>query len=393
MEQKGVYKINYISVNNIKSQFCFSSNKGIKTFNTEDFSEQHSIDELGNISYCVLIRELNIVIFTGFEGNELYTNKKIIVYDLNAKKELSSTSFLDEVRGLKIINKFLLVTIKSTIKIFSLENFRNLQSVKDVVLPENEIYDVWESPQKEDNLDMIFHIVYSFDKEISVNTFVGNDWKFEKKKDIKNKYGKIQGLFYIQKLDIVFAVDEKAKYIYGLDPNEGKEVMCVYRGSVPGEVTSMSLINQHYLLLNNINRTIYIINLKPSGISLGGLIGKYGYGIDSSIFLTIKYDEIMTKEDGTFFQKDFSQKGSILWCNNEDNEFYLISYNGYAFRIKINFLKGKYNIASKKKFAEYKIMMENEEENVIQKSSKTFEFKSIFDKSEKKKNDDKFVNL
>ena len=81
-----IYKINQISFNNSKTQFCICFNNGIKNFSTEKFEALYSSNVIGNISLGALFHELNIVIFVGSENNEEYNKKKLVIFDLIKQK-------------------------------------------------------------------------------------------------------------------------------------------------------------------------------------------------------------------------------------------------------------------------------------------------------------------
>ena len=392
MKGSKIYKINHISVNETKSQFCLSHNNGIKLFDTRGFVEIYSIDNLENISLCILIRELKMAVFVGSKENEKYSNKTVVIYDLISNKEVFTTSFLEEIKDIKIINTFIILKFQLGIKIFLLENSNNLKAIKDISL-ENGVYEVWENSLLDESQIKTISLIYYQGEEIIITDYKGKDWQEVKKQKIPNKYKKIQGFFYIRELDWVFVVDEVAKYIYGLNPKDGKEQICLYRGSNPGIITSMSLLNKKYLLFNNINRTIYIIDLKPSGTSLSSLIGKI-YSIEGSTFMTIKYNELMGENEERFFEKDFAQRGSILWGDSEGNQFNLISYNGFAYKIRINFLKAKMGIEEKIQIAKYNINFDEKQDKEENKdNSQETKYKSIFDTKQKTIDDEKFINL
>ena len=77
------------------------------------------------------------------------------------------------------------------------------------------------------------------------------------------------------------------------------------------------------------------------------------------------------------------KKGSILSGEEEGINLRVISYNGYAIKIKIGFLKKDYEIVEKVKIAEYKEEIENNlsltqsnsDENVIEYKNKCYHMK------------------
>ena len=65
---------------------------------------------MGDVSIGTLLYELNVVVFTGSEHNELYNNKKLVVYDLSKHKEIYYTLFQNAITDIKAISKFIFVT-------------------------------------------------------------------------------------------------------------------------------------------------------------------------------------------------------------------------------------------------------------------------------------------
>jgi hypothetical protein len=383
-----IYKINKLSFNDSQSQFCLSYNNGIKEFSTEDFKEVYSCNTLGAISMGVLFKELNIVIFVGTENNELYNNKKVCIYDLINQKLVYSTSFLNQIISLKTIDKYLIIGFPGVLKIFSLEKRDNIIPVKEIALPESDIYEIWEKTT--DNIISLteINLAYLFQEEICINSFVGNDWSDTKKLDVKNPVKKGQNIFYVKKINQIFIPDETARYIYGFDADNGKQMICLYRGENPGVITSITLLNKNYLAINNINRKIYIYDLNSSGSSglLGGLYS-YFYMNYTKYIIRISYNDIFKDKEGDFYESDFLSKGAILSGEEDGINLKVVAYNGFALKIKVGFLKNDFEVAVKEKFADY--IEEQEKECVItcvNEENLYSSYNSIFDKEKKKNN-------
>ena len=384
-----IYKINKLEFNESNSQFCLAYNDGIKSYSTDTFKEMYKCNTLGAVSLAVLFRELSIAIFVGTENNELFNNKKVCIYDLINQKLVLTSSFLNEIISLKTVDKYLVVGFKGELKIFSLEKRDTITPVNEISLPESDIHEVW-SITTNDILSITkIKFVYIFQKEICINSFMSNDWNNNTKLDFKIPIDKGQNLFYIQKLNQILIPDETARYIYGFDVETGKQTLLLYRGEHPGVVTSVTMINKNYLALNNINRKIYIYDLGLSqGVKMVDWISSYFYGNYIKAIMKISYDEIIKDKEGDFYKSDFLKKGSILSGEEEGIHLRVISYNGYAYKIKIGFLKKEYELVTKEQIADYKeeidkeltLVESNSEENEIA-------YNSIFEKEKKNKKD------
>ena len=392
MEQ--VYKINHLVLNDTKSQFCLCYNNGIKTFTTDGFKVKYISDNIGSISLASIIHELNMVVFVGSESNELYSTKKIVIYDLINKKNIYSTPFQSEIKNLKIINKYLFIGFESEIKIFSLEKKDTIIPVKEIPLPECNLYELWDKSSNEIISLTKIILAYPFNDEVCINSFIGNDLNLERKKDIKIPVKKIQNIFYIKYLNQFFVPDETAYYIYGFNPDDGKQKLCLYRGKNPGVITSITLLNKNYLAVNNLNRTIHIFNIgeNNNNYNLSSLIGGFFYGNYINPVMRIKYYNILKEKEGEFYESDFQKKGALLISEDDGIDLNIIAYNGYAFKLRINFLKKEFDVITKEKFVEYK-MNQNIEEHTNDEASLFSSYNSIFesDKKTKTKKTEKFV--
>ena len=384
-----IYKINKLEFNESNSQFCLAYNDGIKSYSTDTFKEMYKCNTLGAVSLAVLFRELSIAIFVGTENNEFFNNKKVCIYDLINQKLVLTSSFLNEIISLKTVDKYLVVGFKGELKIFSLEKRDTITPVNEISLPESDIHEVW-SITTNDILSITkIKFAYIFQKEICINSFLSNDWNNNTKLDFKIPIDKGQNLFYIQKLNQILIPDETARYIYGFDVETGKQTLLLYRGEHPGVVTSVTMINKNYLALNNINRKIYIYDLGLSqGVKMIDWISSYFYGNYIKAIMKISYDEIIKDKEGDFYKSDFLKKGSILSGEEEGIHLRVISYNGYAYKLKIGFLKKEYELVTKEQIADYKeeidkeltLVESNSEENEIA-------YNSIFEKEKKNKKD------
>ena len=389
MEQ--VYKINQIVLNDTKSQFGICFNNGIKTFNTDDFKVKYYSSPIGNISLMTIVHELNIVVFVGSETNEIYNSKKIVIYDLISQKDIYSTPFQREITRINTINKFLVIGFQNELKIFSLEKKDTLIPINEITL-DSDLYEFWSESSNELSLTKIYLANFS-PKDSSIFLYIGNDWNFDKPKNYKIPVSKIQNIFFVKKLNQIIIPDETAYYIYGINVDDGKQTLCLYRGRNPGIITSVVLLNKNYLAINNLNRKIYIYDIEGNNnnYNIGNYIGGLIYGNYISSFMVIPYDKIIEEKEGEFYQADFQKKGAVLSCEDQGIELKIFAFNGVAYKLRINFLKKEFEILLKEKFAKYKI--EQMEENTINDSDLYSSYNSIFDNSKKKekKEENKFV--
>ena len=387
-----IYKINHLILNNNNTQFCISYNNGIKTFSTDNFQEKYSSSTLGNISFSAILHELNMVIFVGSENNELYNNKKVVIYDLINQKDVYSTRFQDEITGIKIINKFLIISFNKKLTIFSLEKKDIIIPLKEIQIEYSELFEFWDC-SKNDIISLTkLYFAYETKKGINIESYIGNELNLGKKEEIKKPTSKIQNLFYIKKINQVLTPDDKAIYIYGINPDDGKQMLCLYRGKYPGYITSITLLNKNYLAVNNLNRTIHIFDISDNNntYNISNMIGGFFYGSYISPVVRIPYDKIIKNKEGEFYESDFQKKGALLASDDEGIELKIIAYNGYAYKVRINFLKKDFEVILRETFAKFKVY-ENNESSATENDSGIYNYNPIFEQNKKEKKEEKFV--
>ena len=362
-----IHKISQISINNQKSEFCFSSNNGIKKFGMENFEERYSSDnlefKLGNLSLSIYLDKENTLIFVGSKYNKDYSEKKIVFFDTAKKNEIFSKSFEKEITNVKFVANFLYLCFDQDLKVYSYE--KDSLELKEEYTLYNEyknFFEVWETNDQDTNTKIF--LAYPYKKELIILNNNSSDWKLENKLNIATPVNKIQNLFYIKKLNQIFISDEGAFYIYSYDVNDGKVKLCLRRGSNPGVITSMTLLNKNFLAIMNKNKTIHIFDLdiNNNAFSFSNIVYSMVYGLQELYpCIRIYFKDLIEGKEGEFVQKDFNSKGAILVSEDEDQVLNVIAYNGYAYKIKVNFKEYKYELLKKVNYAKPKNLLLKDE--------------------------------
>ena len=360
--QEKIYKINNITLDEKNLEFCLSHDHGIKTFSLEDFKEKKTSDKseykLGNISMAHFFPKYeDLIVFTGSKKNIDFPPNTLIFFDLNKKNIVLKKVFNKEITNFKCISNFVLIAFGTSLIIYSYDKNKNdLEQKEEHKIEENSIFECWVE-DREDILNNLY-LAFPCEKEIIILFYSTYEWNFGDKLNITSPVVKIQNIFYIKRLNQIFISDETGKYIYGFDVDDGKKKLCLYRGSRAGFITSITLLNdKKYLAINNLNRTIHIFDLdiNNNDFSFSNLV----YGLISDIReiypkLRIYYENILEKGEGVFYKNDFEEKGGIIYSDNND-ELNIIAYNGFAFKIKINFKEMTYKTILKEEYVEKKI--------------------------------------
>jgi len=356
-----IHRINHISLNKSKTEFCLSYNNGLKTYNIEKFTRNNSSNnfevKLGGISFSQYLPKDDIIVFVGTKLNKNYSNKNVVFFDIVNKKEILSKSFDEEITNMKYVDNYLLVSLGKELKIFLYKNNELIPKYDISLSGQNpKLFETWVT-KEENNVGEIIHksstlyIAYAQKNEINIKVLTCEDeFKVSKIQDINTPVNEIQNLFYIRKLDQIFICDEKAIYIYGFDVDTGKVKLCLRRGSNPGFITSMTLLNGNFLAINNKNKTIHIFDLdiNNNAFSFSNIVYSMVYGIQEIYpCLRIYYKDIVKENEGQFFSIDFKEKGAVLVSEDEGNELNIIAYNGYAYKIKADLKNYKYEVILK----------------------------------------------
>ena len=136
--------------------------------------------------------------------------------------------------------------------------------------------------------------------------------------------------------------------------------LCLKRGTNPGFISSITLLNDNFIAVNNINRTIHIFDLdiNNNAFSFSNIVYSMVYGIQEIYpCLRIYYKDIIVGKEGVYNKTDFDKKGALLVSEDKESELKVIAYNGYAYKIKINFKDLKYNVIKKEKYTEIKNLL------------------------------------
>ena len=360
--QDKIYKINHITLDEKAQKFCVSHDHGIKIFNMEDFRLEETSDnsecKLGSISHvCFFQKYEDLIIFTGSIKNVDFPPNTIIFFDIKKKNIDLKKEFQKEITNFKCVSNFVFIAFGTSLIIYSYDKNKNdLEQKEEHKIEENSIFECWVEGQ-EDILNNLY-LAFPCEKEIIILFYSIDEWNFGNKLNIPSPVDKIQNIFYIKKLNQIFISDESAKYIYGFDIDDGKKKLCLYRGTKPGFITSISLLNdKKFLAINNLNRTIHIydLDIKNNDFSISNVFYEYFSDI-TEIYpkLRIYYENILENEEGAFYKNDFLEKGGIIYSDNND-ELNIIAYNGYAFKIKINFKNMTYKTILKEEYIEKKI--------------------------------------
>lgn len=351
-----IYKINQISLNQPKTQLSLCYNHGIRTYQINDYSLKTSSNSseviLGEISVASLLYELNIIVFTGSEHNEKYSNKKLVVYDLTKHKEIYYTLFKDPITDIKSISKYIFITSSNQLSIFSYSDLSSISLIRTLTFANKTMfnYQLWTNQSEKQNVGKIYLLMLcERDNNINIFSYFDNEFEHDQTSNLISSYKTIQNFFYDEMYKLIFIVEGNGQLFTSYSSDKYEKMAEYYRGKNIGVITSICGINNNYIAAANLDKTIHIFSVtsqKKNNITtfLYNFINPQS--ISSS--LKIRFSELIQENENDFYSDYFKKKGSILVFSKETNSLNVICYNGFAYVIKINYNRLTYDITERK---------------------------------------------
>ena len=295
------------------------------------------------------------MIFFGAKNNEDYPKNKLVYYDCDKKVEIFSAKFEEDILGIKILGNFVFVCFKNELRTLYNEDSKLVEKCRDK-LDENypNIFEVWSELDEDEDISKIY-ISYPSGNKVIINYRDVSNWESPTTIEFDFKK-KIQNIFYIQKLNYLYVVDENGSNIYEYDVKNPIAKFCYQRGySQPSKISSITLIHGKYLAVNSSNRNIHIFNTvksEKSYFSFQYFFDLLGNFETIQRCMKISYNELDSSKEGAYFSSCFSEKGAILVGDEEKDELNVIAYNGFFYCLELDFQKYTYKILKKKKYGE-----------------------------------------
>ena len=136
INENKLIRINHLSYNQDHSQFSVASNIGIQIYQMTPTKEQPTLNssssslylailsysgaEIGEISRTALFYRYQVCAFIAVKSNQIYSNNKVIIWDNQSHKEISTKHFKSGIRHLKLINNIIILKMDDEINVFNL---------------------------------------------------------------------------------------------------------------------------------------------------------------------------------------------------------------------------------------------------------------------------------
>lgn len=196
--------------------------------------------------------------------------------------------------------------------------------------------------------------------KVNIYSYYDTNFKFDQVLTLNFLYPSLQNIFYVSLFDLLFLVDPSGSNItsystssFNDNNNTYQKEQEFYRGSSKGVITSIIGLPNNCIAMANLDKTIHIFLI---GKKAKQNITTFLYNIMNSnvIYssLKIRLNEIAKEDTNDFYNSYFKQRGAVLSCSQEQNEFNCICYNGSSYLIKLNLHRMTYEIKKKIKWCQ-----------------------------------------
>ena len=306
----------------------------------------------GNIGHCSMIYNSSTVVFTGSKDNKTYNNCQVVLYDLNAKKEINSLFLKEEICSINILFSFLIVSTDSAIQVFSFKEESHIPLIGTINFEnKNKQFAICTS-ENNDITSIHIGVVSQKDNEVELYSFFSNDFEFDKKDSIAlANYTGVQRMFFLKEHNVLLVVETSGQYFSGIDLTTKERKYEFYRGTARGNIIdACELTNDHIAVVNMI-RTIHIYKLeeKTGGI-LSYLIPNFLYTSYIYSSIKIKLSDVVKEKDVLFYRENFEKKGVVIFSDNKRQELGVVGYHGHVYRLKLDYENLQYQIIESSSF-------------------------------------------
>lgn len=364
---QNILSINEIRLNQPKSQLSLSYNNGINIYSTSDFRMLYTSNEydfkLGNIAHCAMIYNTSTVAFIGSSDNTTYNNYKVVLYDLNSKSEINSIPFNSALTSIDIAFTYLIISTANDVQIHSFKDEQNIYLVHTIELNINNKqhqqqrccpFIVWTTTQEDVDKVNICTFTHK-NNEMRIHSFFSSEFVYDKEELIAiTAFNDIERMFYIKEHKMLLAIERNGQRFSGVNVEHKETQYIFYRGASTGDITDACGLNDNHIAIVNMKKTIHIYKIEyTKGGYLSYIIPSFLSTNYIYSFIKIRLSDVILNEENAFFKYSYDKHGCVIFnslYNNNNNELIIIGYNGYVYKVKLDFINAKYNVVKRDKF-------------------------------------------
>jgi hypothetical protein len=242
------------------------------------------------------------------------------------RKIIASTQFNKQLINIKTIKNLIFVSTADEINVCYFNIDYNIIEVRLKIANVSPIFEIW--PEMN-------YLVACFGTRIKIIA-VFNELESHELMKFETGFTAIQKILFDSSYSILFVIDTQGTYIkiFALNKSstEFNEISQLYLGKGGAIITSIVVIDDVFLAVNNSNKSIYIFKYKTDAQTTyftrlyNILVNPYNTPI-----MKINYCDFNFEED--FFQKDFKRLGSLLLYNKENKILTSICHNGIVYKL------------------------------------------------------------
>jgi hypothetical protein len=280
--------------------------------------------------------------------NKQFHNKKLILWDNNSRKVIASTQFIQQIVGIKALKNLIVASTTDEVNVCYFNRVFNIIEVRLKICNVSPFFEIWTTSD-----EGYTYLAINDKSKIKLIGLYDNSMESFNLNEIETGYEDLQNCFYDASSNSIFVVNKNGTAIKGFCFS--KDYQCViktyelYRGRSPSTITSIIVIENKYIAVNNGCKTIHFFktgcNEHPGYITQVYSIFTNPYNLNKSI-MKIRYKDLTVDDD--FFERDFKNKGGILSYDDRDHILTSICHNGKVYRVQIDLEHSAYTILDTK---------------------------------------------
>ena len=130
MEDSIDEKCLYSSFNQDSSLFCVGTNKGFRVYSSYPFKCVGKRDISGGIGIVEILNRCNIFALVGTGDNPKFGQNKVVLWDELNQKVVNQLIVSSNIKNIKIKRTKIFIIEENNIKVFTLGNYENIDSLK-----------------------------------------------------------------------------------------------------------------------------------------------------------------------------------------------------------------------------------------------------------------------
>ena len=331
MEDSIDEKCLYSSFNQDSSLFCVGTNKGFRVYSSYPFKCVGKRDISGGIGIVEILNRCNIFALVGTGDNPKFGQNKVVLWDELNQKVVNQLIVSSNIKNIKIKRTKIFIIEENNIKVFTLGNYENIDSLK-TFKNKNGIFGI----SLDSKLNIISYpspdigkiIIKDYNKKNEDNFIVN---------EISAHKNEIIALVMNYEGTLIASASERGTIIKIFRTKDGCNIQELRRGTEPAEIYSLAFdIKSKYIACSSNKGTIHIFNIHNN--KSGGNDVKNQKSIFGNIVSFLGYQNEYLNSEWSFsqYRLNFKEKSVVSFGNEDNNTIIVITQNGKYYNGKFD---------------------------------------------------------